>query len=227
MTGAQQQARPAELEQISAQTSLEGCVYEPLLRIVEMMVDERRDGRGAFVSLLELVSSVTTAACSGQWSTAMESAAVLQELFATLDKVGHPGAEAALFPAQRVELRLRHALECLGYPAEIVDRLREALEQSEPVTSLGMHRDALRAELCAFAHRNARRDELILQAVAAEISEVETARLSAISRNTVRAVRGRARSQPPPGGSAVPTQNSRHPAPTVLQPLFLAPEPQL
>jgi hypothetical protein len=204
------------------------CVYEGLRQIIQLMVDERR-ARAAVtsrISLLDLVSSLARAACAGEWRAAQESAGALEQLCGDLGESGQPGPDTALFPAPSIETRLCNVLEALGYPSQSVHRLLAAAEGTTPRSSGDVHQEALRAELQAFAYRNTHRDELVLESVAAEIAEAETARLSGLARGTVRAVRSKATDKTPAAWrrTALPAQPRRHPASTVPPTLFLAPE---
>ncbi|GAA1235970.1 hypothetical protein [Streptomyces rhizosphaericus] len=197
------------------------------MEILQVIVEERRT-RGTFTSLIKLLSSLATAACAGEWHTAQESAGALQQLCGDLTESGRSGPDADLLPSASIEVRLHGALEALGYPAPTVDRLLAALEATTPDALGDMHQEALRAELHAFAHRNDRRDELILESVAAEITEVETARLARIARGTVRAVRSRAAKKTPvPRPGTSPPAQTRLPSPTVPPVFFLAPRQSL
>lgn len=204
------------------------CVYEGLQQIIELMVEERR-ARAAFTSripFLELLASLVTAVCAGEWRTAQESADALEHLCGGFGEPDQAGPYTVASPALSVETRLHNILEAFGYPAQSVHRLLAAAEGTTPASPEDVHQEALRAELQAFAHRNTHRDELLLESVAAAIPEAETARLSGLARGTVRAVRGRAtdKTSAPWHGTAVPAQPRRHPVPTVPPTLFLAPE---
>ncbi|MEU6350111.1 hypothetical protein ABZ896_12370 [Streptomyces sp. NPDC047072] len=204
------------------------CVYEGLQQIIELMAEVRRARAAATSStpFLELFASLVTAVSAGEWRTVQESADALEHLYGDLGESGQHGLHTVAFPALSVETRLHKMLEAFGYPAQSVHRLLAAAEGTTPASPADVHQEALRAELQAFAHRNTHRDELLLESVAAEIPEAETARLSGLARGTVRAVRGRAtdKTSAPWRGAAVPAQPRRQPVPTVPPTLFLAPE---
>lgn len=196
-----------------------------LARIIQFMEDERRT-RDSFASVHTLLADLTAAVRAGRWPAARQAAGALHELFGAFEEGGQPGLDTLLFPGTSLEGHLAGALEALGYPAESAERLR-ALGRAPEAGSEEAHREALRAELVAFAKRTADRDSLLLASLGAGISEAETARLSRIARNTVRSVRSRASDGPAvPQDSAavelpepVPGQR-RPPVPPVL---FLAP----
>jgi hypothetical protein len=199
-------------------------VHQALTRIIELMEEDRR-ARDTFASVHELLSELSGAACAGRWKAAQQAAHALEQLFGDLEETRQPGFDARLFPNPSLETPLMGALEALGYPAESVERLRATITspRAHPETS---RREALRAELLAFAQRAAGRNDLLLESLAAGFSEAETSRLSRVARGTVRAARSKANSGAPeredtPAVPPEPVPGQR--APTAPPVMFLAP----
>ncbi|WP_328373726.1 hypothetical protein OG800_50815 (plasmid) [Streptomyces sp. NBC_00445] len=153
---------------------------------------------------------------------------MLQQLFGELEETGHPGLDALLFPSPSLETHLMGVLESLGYPTQDVERLRSAIRE-QGANPEEIRRETLRAELRAFGRRTAGRDELLLESLAAGISEAETSRLCGLARGTVRAARSRADDEtlaPEVSPAVLPEQETvpGQRAPAVPPAVFLAPE---
>jgi hypothetical protein len=201
-------------------------MHQALIRIVEFMEEERRS-RDTFAAVQELLTALTGATCAGRWTAAQQAAGTLHQLFCDLEATGHQGFDARLFPNPSWESQLLAVLGALGYPAKDVEHLRTTITapQANPET---IRRVALRAELVAFAHRAAGRNELLLESLAAGISEAETSRLSRVARGTVRVAQGKSNGRAHdregiPSAPRDPTPMPAQRAPTVPPVLFLAP----
>ncbi|WP_274036388.1 hypothetical protein [Streptomyces sp. MMBL 11-1] len=130
----------------------------------------------AFARLAERLSQ-------GEWSLTRDEAAGLRDALAHFDALLPSASDELDINACRPEL-VQALLEAAGFPMPALLQLAAG-----DYAAFAQHaRDAIRRDLVAYGAINRGRDDLLARSARVGIKETEAARLTGLSRNTVRKV---------------------------------------